>query len=105
MGDQFDHILGVKPTGWTHSRDENQEASLADVKIVTRGQLSLLEVPYSEHRFYFELRRFIKFLRLNEASQIVPTVNRQDCQNMELMFKQWIEERNLEDSGGESSCL
>ena len=25
--------------------------------------------------------------------QVVPTVNRRDCQNMEVMFKQWIEER------------
>merc|ERR1711936_694059 len=33
------------------------------------------------------------FLRIKDVSQVVPTVNRRDCQNMEVMFKQWIEER------------
>ena len=46
------HVLGVKPTGWSHSRGERAEASLINVDIVTRGQVSLLEVPYSEHSSY-----------------------------------------------------
>ena len=81
-------------------------------------QISLLEVPYSEHSSYSELERFLKFLRIKDVSQVetmsqvfqrgkffctkhplacllqvVPTVNRRDCQNMERMFQQWIEER------------
>ena len=80
-------------------------------------QISLLEVPYSEHSSYSELERFLKFLRIKDVSQVescrrsskggsffyktslacllqvVPTVNRRDCPNMEGMFKQWIEER------------
>merc|ERR1719153_65854 len=93
VGELFRHVLGVKPTGWTHGKGQDKEASLAGLRIVTRGQISLLEVPYSEHSSYSELRRFIKFLRIKDVSQVVPTVNRQDCRNMEGMFKRWIEER------------
>ena len=84
-GDSVNHILGIKPTGWTHSRGEGQESSLADVRIVTKGQLSLLEVPYSEHSSYSELRRFINFLRIGEVGQIVATVNRTKCIALEGM--------------------
>jgi DNA cross-link repair 1A protein len=93
VGELFTHVLGVRPTGWAHSRGEGQEGSLADVRIVTKGQLSLLEVPYSEHSSFSELKRFIKFLRIKEVSQIVPTVNRANCAAMEGMFGQWIQER------------
>ena len=93
MGAQYNHILGIKPTGWTHSRAEGQESSLAYLRIVTKGQLSLLEVPYSEHSSYSELRRFINFLRIGEVGQIVPTVNRTKCKAFEGMFQKWINER------------
>jgi len=83
----------VKPTGWTHGKGQAKETSLARLRIVTRGQISLLEVPYSEHSSYSELKRFLKFLRIKDVSQVVPTVNRRECRNMEGMFKQWIDER------------
>ena len=79
--------------GRSHSIGEGQESSLADVRIVTKGQLSLLEVPYSEHISYSELRRFINFLRIGEVGQIVPTMNRNMCKAMEGMFQGWINER------------
>ena len=85
MGAQYNHILGIKPTGWTHSRGEGHKSSLANLRIVTKGQLSLLEVPYSEHSSYSELRRFINFLRIGEVGQIVPTVNRTKCIALEGM--------------------
>jgi len=93
VGELFRHVLGVKPTGWTHGKGQAKETSLARLRIVTKGQISLLEVPYSEHSSYSELERFLKFLRIKDVSQVVPTVNRRDCQNMERMFQQWIEER------------
>ena len=35
VGAQYNYILGIKPTGWTHSRAEGQESSLAYLRIVT----------------------------------------------------------------------
>jgi len=95
-GGMFDRVLGIRPTGWTHGKGEGREASLAGLAIQTRGQVSLLEVPYSEHSSYSELRRFVKFLRVKEASQVVATVNRRQAKEMEGMVRGWIEERRRE---------
>lgn len=46
----FSHALGVTPTGWTHSRGGSSDDSLAVLCIVTRGQISMLEVPYREYQ-------------------------------------------------------
>ena len=40
VGELFRHVLGVKPTGWTHGKGQAKEASLARLRIVTRGQVS-----------------------------------------------------------------
>jgi len=93
IGGRWSHVLGVKPTGWTHSRGEGREQSLAGIRIVTRGQVSLLEVPYSEHSSYSELKRFVQFLRIGSEKDIIPTVNVRDTDNMRRMFKEWIDER------------
>ena len=86
-------MLGVKPTGWAHSMGEGKEASLANIRIVTRGHVSLLEVLYSEHSSYSELKRFVQFLRMQSEKDIIPTVNMKHRKEMANMFKEWIEER------------
>ena len=37
--DLFRHVLGVKPTGWTHGKGQAKETSLARLHIVTKGQV------------------------------------------------------------------
>ena len=70
------------------------ESSLLSVNIVTRGQVSLLEVPYSEHSSFGELERFVKFLRLQSEKQIIDTVSRNSAQRQMVrdICKGWIEE-------------
>ena len=93
VGEKWNHVLGVKPTGWTHSRGEGKEKSLAGISIVTRGHISLLEVPYSEHSSYSELKRFVQFLRIGSERDNIPTINVKHEKEMSLLFKEWIEER------------
>ena len=93
VGGRWSHVLGVKPTGWAHSRGQGQEDSLASIRIITRGHVSLLEVPYSEHSSYSELKRLVQFLRIGSEKDIIPTVNVKYKKEMAVMFKEWIEER------------
>ena len=93
VGGNWTHVLGVKPTGWAHSRGEGRDSSLARLSVVTRGHVSLLEVPYSEHSSFSELKRFIQFLRIGSEKDIIPTVNVKYNKEMAAMFKNWIEER------------
>jgi len=93
LGGKWNHVLGVKPTGWAHSKGEDKELSLANIKIVTRGHVSILEVPYSEHSSYSELKRFVQYLRIGSERDIIPTVNLRNRENMAHMFRQWISER------------
>ena len=73
------------------------ESSLLSVNIVTRGQVSLLEVPYSEHSSYSELARFVKFLALDSERNIVDIVSKNSRQKTIVRdnFTKWIrEDRN-----------
>ena len=93
LSQTFDNVLGVKPTGWTHQKGATQENSLSAIRIKNSGKIGLLEVPYSEHSCYGDLKRFIMFLRFNNAKDIIPTVNLRQTGEMRQMFGQWIEER------------
>ena len=88
------HVLGVKPTGWNHSRGEQSDTSLLNVSIQTRGEVSLLEVPYSEHSSYSELTRFVKFLALDSERNIVDIVSKNSRQKTIVRdtFTKWIRE-------------
>ena len=70
------------------------ESSLLSVDIVTRGQVSLLEVPYSEHSSFGELERFIKFLGLQSERNIIDTVSRNSGQRQMVreICRGWIDE-------------
>ena len=70
------------------------ESSLLSVDIITKGQVSLLEVPYSEHSSFGELERFVKFLGLESEKNIIDTVSRNSGQRqiVKEICKGWIEE-------------
>ena len=70
------------------------ESSLLSVDIITRGQVSILEVPYSEHSSFGELERFVKFLGLQSERNIIDTVSRNSSQRQLVreICKGWIEE-------------
>ena len=91
---RWSHILGVKPTGWNHFRGEQSDTSLVNVTVQTRGEVSLLEVPYSEHSSYSELARFVKFLALDSARNIVDIVSKNSRQRTFVRdtFTKWIRE-------------
>ena len=90
-GSGWDHVLGVKPTGWSHGRGESAEASLVSLEVVTRGEVSLLEVPYSEHSSFGEMKRFVKFLGIRDPKKIIDTVSGGRCKDI---FKNWVDELN-----------
>ena len=97
LNGRFDHVLAVVPTGWTHtgSAGSARGGGVAGLRIRKAGQkVSKLEVPYSEHSSFSELRRFIRFLRLKSADKVIPTVNVGSAESraeMKRYFKQWIE--------------
>jgi len=90
-GSQWKHVLGVRPSGWSHSRGESAEASLVNLKIVTKGEVSMLEVPYSEHSSFGELKRFVRFLGIKNDKDIIDTVYKNKIQGeiTRKMFKEW----------------
>jgi hypothetical protein len=69
----YDHVLGVRPTGWTHQTGASPADSLAAIRTITRGRVSLLEVPYSEHSSFSELKRCsFSSLLLTNLFKILP---------------------------------
>ena len=97
LNGRFDHVLAVVPTGWTHtgSAGSSKGAGVSGLRIRKASQkVSKLEVPYSEHSSFSELRRFVRFLRLKSAESVIPTVNVGSSESraeMKRYFKQWVE--------------
>ena len=90
----YDHILSIIPTGWTHQKGSSAESSLENMRIKTfKNNLSQLEIPYSEHSSFSELKRFVMFLKLSSAKSVIPTVNIGNPKSRESMsniFNSWI---------------
>ncbi|XP_014665603.1 PREDICTED: DNA cross-link repair 1A protein-like isoform X3 [Priapulus caudatus] len=85
----FSSVLAFKPTGWTH-RSAGNKRSLAGIKPVKTGKVSIVGIPYSEHSSFSELRRFVRFV---QPQAIVTTVNNGSSQQrdeMQAFFKQWL---------------
>ena len=91
---KYNHILSIIPTGWTHQKGSTAESSLKNMKIKTfKNNLSQLEIPYSEHSSFSELKRFVMFLKLASSKSVIPTVNVANAKTRECMashFQNWI---------------
>ena len=95
LNGKYKHVLTIKPTGWTHCQGASAETSLKSLRIKPSlgGEVSFLEVPYSEHSSYSEMRRFVQFLNLSDPKKIIPTVNvgsPAQRGQMQRLFKEWL---------------
>ncbi len=95
---RFDKILSIVPTGWTHDGSDPGASSLSGMKIKSLGKdVFQLNVPYSEHSSFSELKRFVRFLKLDSAEKILATVNVGNPASrnaQKAFFKTWIQEAN-----------
>jgi DNA cross-link repair 1A protein len=95
---KFDEILSIVPTGWSHEKGTSSDLSLSSMKIKNyRDNVFVLNVPYSEHSSYSEMKRFVQFLKLDNSEKILATVNvgNPETRNAQkALFKQWIDEMN-----------
>lgn len=94
--DRFDVVLGISPTGWTHEKGSSSDQSLSSLSIRSLGHKAYqLNVPYSEHSSYSEMKRFVQFLKIGSADKIVATVNVGNPQHrnaQKAIFLKWVEE-------------
>eukprot|EP01126_Amoeba_proteus_P043614 TRINITY_DN4797_c0_g1_i1.p1 TRINITY_DN4797_c0_g1~~TRINITY_DN4797_c0_g1_i1.p1 ORF type:complete len:349 (-),score=51.96 TRINITY_DN4797_c0_g1_i1:214-1260(-) len=74
-------VIAVKPTGWTYKGNNFNRPS----KHSNPGKtITVLEVPYSEHSSFTELKEFVSLVK---ARFIIPTVNNTNSKEVELMLE------------------
>ncbi|XP_020960495.1 DNA cross-link repair protein SNM1 isoform X3 [Arachis ipaensis] len=86
--EKYTAVLAFRPTGWTFSEKIRNDLEL--IKPISKGNITIYGVPYSEHSSFTELRGFVQFLR---PDKIVPTVNVGNAATREKMqsyFRDWL---------------
>ncbi|RXM28507.1 DNA cross-link repair 1A protein [Acipenser ruthenus] len=86
---KYDQIVAFKPTGWVYS---GLSESMANIRPRVRGNITVYDVPYSEHSGYLEMKRFVQWLK---PEKIIPTVNvgnPKERRAMESVFREWKSE-------------
>ncbi|MGH0151332.1 UNVERIFIED_CONTAM: hypothetical protein FKN15_019982 [Acipenser sinensis] len=86
---KYDQIVAFKPTGWVYS---GLSESMANIRPRVRGNITVYDVPYSEHSGYLEMKRFVQWLK---PEKIIPTVNvgnPKERRAMESVFWEWKSE-------------
>ncbi|RNA12385.1 DNA cross-link repair 1A, partial [Brachionus plicatilis] len=83
----YDNLLAIKPTGWTH-----KESSLSDGLSIEKKykNITIYGLEYSEHSSFDELKNFIKTVR---PRKIIPHVNvakKESRDKMQSYFNQWL---------------
>lgn len=85
---RFTSVLAFRPTGWTYS---NKAGNVLDsLKPVSKSNVTIYGVPYSEHSSFSELQEFVQFLR---PEKIIATVNvgsPAHRDRMQSYFRQWL---------------
>ncbi|EEF49303.1 DNA cross-link repair protein SNM1 [Ricinus communis] len=86
---QYRAVLAFRPTGWTYSENVGKKLDL--IRPISKGNVTIYGVPYSEHSSFTELKEFVEFLK---PDKIIPTVNVGNPTNREKMqshFREWLE--------------
>jgi len=72
---RYKRVLAVQPTGWVYNdKDSGERGTGGEVKLQvrSRGDVTIISTPYSEHSSFPELVDFMARVR---PSSVVPTVN------------------------------
>ncbi|XWS32566.1 hypothetical protein CRYUN_Cryun22dG0000600 [Craigia yunnanensis] len=86
--EKYAAVLAFRPTGWTYSENIGNQLDLT--RPISRGNVTIYGVPYSEHSSFTELQEFVQFLR---PDKIIPTVNVGNAtirDEMQSYFRQWL---------------
>ncbi|KAL5265521.1 hypothetical protein ACHWQZ_G006293 [Mnemiopsis leidyi] len=81
----YTSVVGVKPTGWTHTKDTD----LADIRPTGRGKVRIYSVPYSEHSSYSELEEFVRTVSVKKVISTVMPRTEEKRKHMFQKLKEW----------------